>query len=115
AEAEAAYRRGLRAAEAYLTLYPDGARALCLGATAWCQLGDRERALEWARRALAVDPDEAMTLYNVACVYSLLGRTEEAIDTLSRAVAQGYAHKEWILNDTDFKPPHGHARFQAVL
>jgi serine/threonine protein kinase/tetratricopeptide (TPR) repeat protein len=115
AESEVAYRRGVQAAEAYLKLYPDSARALYLGATGWCQLGDRARALAWARRALAVDPDEPMTLYNVACVYSLLGQTEEAIDTLSRAVAQGYAHKEWILNDADFKPLHGHARFQALL
>jgi serine/threonine protein kinase/Flp pilus assembly protein TadD len=115
AESDAAYRRGLQAAEAYLRLYPDGARALCLGATAWCQLNDRDRALEWARRALAVDPDEPMTLYNVACVYSLLGETEEAIDTLSRAVERGYRHKEWIQNDADFKPLRSHPRFQALL
>jgi non-specific serine/threonine protein kinase len=115
AESEAAYRRGLQAAEHYLKLYPDGARALCLGATAWCQLGEKERALEWARRALAVDPDEAMTLYNVACVYSLLGQTEQAIDTLTLAVARGYAHKAWIQHDADFRPLHGHPRFQALL
>jgi serine/threonine protein kinase/Flp pilus assembly protein TadD len=114
-ESEATYRHGLQAAEHYLKLYPDGARALYLGATAWCQLGERERALEWARRALAVDPDEAMTLYNVACVYSLLGQTEQAIDTLTRAVARGFAHKEWIQNDADFRPLHGHPRFQALL
>ncbi len=115
AESEAAYRRGLQAAEEYLRLYPDGARALCLGATGWCGLGDRERALEWARRALAVDPDEPMTLYNVACVYSLLGRIDEALDTLCRAAELGFAHKEWIQNDSDFNPLHGHPRFQALL
>ena len=36
-------------------------------------LGEREQALEWARRALAVEPDDHMTLYNVACVYAELG------------------------------------------
>jgi serine/threonine protein kinase/Flp pilus assembly protein TadD len=115
AESEVSYRRGVQAAEAYLKLYPDSARALYLGATGWCQLGERARALEWARRALAVDPDESMTLYNVACVYSLLGQTEDAIDTLSRAVERGYTHKAWIQNDADFKPLHGHPRFQALL
>jgi serine/threonine protein kinase/Flp pilus assembly protein TadD len=115
AEAESAYRRGLRVAENHLTLYPDDSRALCLGATAWCQLGERQRALEWAGRALTLDPDEAMTLYNVACVYSLLGQTEEAVDTLTRAVEKGFTHKEWIQNDADFKPLHGHPRFQALL
>ena len=95
--------------------HPEAARALYLGATAWCQLGDRERALDWARRASAVDPDESITLYNVACVYALLGQTEEAIDTLARAVAQGYTYKEWIQNDSDFKSLHDHPRFQALL
>jgi non-specific serine/threonine protein kinase len=115
AEADTAYRRGLQVAEGHLQLYPDDTRALCLGATAWCQIGERERALDWARRALALDPDEATTLYNVACVYSLLGQTEEAIDTLTRAVEKGYTYKEWIENDADFKPLHGHPRFQALL
>ena len=115
AEADTAYRRGLRVAEAHLQLYPDDTRALCLGATAWCQIGERTRALDWARRALTLDPDEVTTLYNVACVYSLLGQIEEAIDTLTRAVEKGYTHKEWIEHDADFKPLHGQPRFQALL
>jgi serine/threonine protein kinase/Flp pilus assembly protein TadD len=115
AESEAAYRRGIRVAEEYLRLYPESARALYLGASAWCQLGDRQRALEWARRALTVDANEPMTLYNVACVYALLGQTEEAIDTLTQAVAGGFTHKAWIENDSDFKSLQGHARFKALL
>src|SRR5262249_25693062 len=110
-----AYRGGLEVAEKHLEFYPDDARALCLGATAWCQQGEGDRAVEWASRALAIDPDESMTLYNVACVYALLGQTEEALDTLTRAVERGYAHKEWIRNDADFKALHGHPRFQALL
>jgi len=115
AESEAAYHRGIRVAEEYLRLYPESARALYLGAGAWCHLGERERALEWARRALAVDPDESMTLYNVACVYALLGQTEEAIDTLAQAVAKGFTHKAWIENDADFKSLQDHARFRALM
>jgi non-specific serine/threonine protein kinase len=115
AESIAAYRRGVRAAEEHLKLYPDAPRALYLGAVAMVHLGERERALEWVRRALAVDPDEALTLYNVACVYSTLGRTDEAIDTLTRAVSQGYRHKEWIRNDADFNPLHGNPRYEVLL
>jgi len=115
ADAERAYRRGCEAAEKHLQQHPDDARALCLGATGWVQLGEKERALDWARRAMAIDPDESMTLYNVACVYSLIGNAEDAIDVLGRAVAAGYTHKEWIENDADFKPLHGHPRFQALL
>jgi serine/threonine protein kinase/Flp pilus assembly protein TadD len=115
ADGEAVYRRGVQVAENHLVLVPDDARALYLGAIAWSQLGDQERALDWARRALAIDPDEPMTLYNVACLYSVLGRVEEAIDTLTRAVEKGFAHREWIENDADFKPLHGQQRFQALL
>ena len=115
AEAESAYRQGLEVVENHLQLYPDDARALYLGATAWCQLGERARALDWARRALAVDPEEPITLYNVACAYSLLGQVEEAVDTLIAAVTKGYTHKAWIQNDADFKPLHGHPRFQVLL
>jgi len=114
-EAQQAYRRGVQAAEKHLELHSDDARALVLGATGWCQLGEPKRALDWVRRALAVDPDEAMTLYNVACAYALMGRTDEAIDCLEKAVDNGYTHKEWIENDADFKSLHGQPRFQALL
>jgi adenylate cyclase len=114
-EAEAASRRGIKAAEEHLRLYPDAARALYLGALAWCRLGNREKALEWGRRALAVDPDESMTLYNVACLYALLGQTEEAIEALTRCVERGFMNKSWIENDTDFNSLQSHPRFQALL
>jgi serine/threonine protein kinase/Flp pilus assembly protein TadD len=114
-EADAAYRHGLEVVEKHLGLYPDDSRALCLGATAWCQLGERARALDWARRAMTVDSEEPVTLYNCACVYALLGQAEEAIDTLTAAVQKGYTHKAWIQNDADFKSLHGHARFLALL
>lgn len=115
ADADRAYRRGLAAAEKHLQLHSDDARALVLGATGWVQLGDKDRALDWAKRALAIDADESMTLYNVACVYSLLGKLDEAVDCLEKAVANGYTHKEWIQNDADFKPLHGQTRYQKLL
>jgi non-specific serine/threonine protein kinase len=115
ADAEAAYRRGLQVAERHLELYPDDARAVYLGAAAWCQLGNRERGLEWAGRALAMDPEEPMVLYNVACVYALLGQAEQAIDCLGKAITNGFTHKRWIENDSDLKSLHGHPRFQALL
>jgi tetratricopeptide (TPR) repeat protein len=114
-EAQRAYRRGVQVAEKHLELHDDDARALVLGATGWCQLGDNKRALDWVRRALAVDANEAMTLYNAACAYALMDCSEEAIDCLEKAVANGYTHKEWIENDADFKSLHGQPRFQALL
>jgi non-specific serine/threonine protein kinase len=114
-DAEGAYRRGLDAAEKHLELHPDDARALYLGGSALCQLGQAERGLEWARRALVTEPEEPSVFYNVACLHALQGQTEEAINYLEKAVQHGFAHKEWIEHDSDLESLRNHPRFQAVL
>ncbi|MHC4341695.1 MAG: protein kinase domain-containing protein [Planctomycetota bacterium] len=115
AEAEAAARRGLKAAEKHLELHPDDARALYLGAGNLCLIGERARSLEWANRALEIDPDEPITLYNVACMYALLGRTSDAIDCLERAVENGFRDRAWFDNDTTLDPLREDERFKALL
>ena len=90
-----ARRRGgaparLEVAEEHLGRHPDDVRALYMGANGLVALGERERGLEWAQRALAIDPDEPMLLYNVACICSLAGDVEEALDCLERAVRAGH-------------------------
>jgi tetratricopeptide (TPR) repeat protein len=115
AEAESAYRRGLRAATQHLEVHPDDARALYLGAQAWSQLGQPDRALEWARRALDIEPDEPQILYNVACVYALQNKIDEALGCLEQAVQHGYHHKAWIEHDADLNPLRADPRYQALL
>jgi adenylate cyclase len=115
AEAEAAQRRALQIVEKHLELHPDDARALYMGATSLCALGERQRALEWARRALSIEPDDPGVLYNVACNYSNLGRPEEAIDCLEKAINNGFGFKQWIEHDTDLDPLRANPRFQALL
>jgi TolB-like protein/cytochrome c-type biogenesis protein CcmH/NrfG len=115
AEAKAAVRKGLQIAERHLELNPDDARALYLSATALLQLGERERALDWARRAYAIDPTDPGVLYNVACVYSLGGMADEAIDCLDKAVANGFGHREWLLHDGDLDAIREDARFQTLM
>ncbi len=114
-EANAAHRRALRAAEKHLELHPDDARALYLGATDLCQLGERARSLDWARRALAIDPEDCGILYNVACVYSLQGLVEECIDCLERALQHGFWYKRWAQHDSDLDSVRKHPRFQALM
>ncbi|MGH9805101.1 MAG: tetratricopeptide repeat protein, partial [Candidatus Acidiferrales bacterium] len=114
-DAEAAYRRGLAAAERHLELHPDDARALYLGANALCQLGERARSLDWASRALAIDPEDCGILYNVACCYSLQGKLEEAIDCLEKAMAHAHWYKRWMQHDPDLNNLRSHPRFQALL
>jgi serine/threonine protein kinase/tetratricopeptide (TPR) repeat protein len=115
ADADAACRRGLEIIEKHLALHPDDARALYLGATLCCRVGDAARGLEWAGRALAMDAEEPVTLYNVACVYALLDNKEQAIDCLEGALKHGFAHKAWIEHDSDLASLHEHPRYQALL
>jgi serine/threonine protein kinase/Flp pilus assembly protein TadD len=114
-EANTAYQRSLQLAEKHLDLHPDDARALYMGANCLCQLGQQERAVEWARRALAADPEESSILYNVACVYALLGRTNEALECLEKVLTRGYWYKDWAKKDSDLNSLRDNPRFQAIV
>jgi tetratricopeptide (TPR) repeat protein len=115
AEAAAAMRHGLHLAERHLELNPEDARALYLGGGALIQLGERERALEWATRAMVIDPGDSAVLYNVACVYALGGLVDEALSALEQSTQNGFGHKAWIENDSDLDNIRGNPRFTALL
>ncbi|MGE5142930.1 MAG: protein kinase domain-containing protein [Acidobacteriota bacterium] len=114
-EVEASMRSGLAVAEKHLELNPDDARALYLGAGALVRLGDRERGLDWTRRAYAIDSEDPGVLYNVACSYSNMGQVDDAIACLEKAVQNGFGHREWFENDSDLDPLRGDERFQALM
>ncbi len=114
-EAKDAYRRSLLSAEKHLELHPDDARALYMGANALCQLGEKSRSLDWARRALAIDPEDCGILYNVACVYSLLGQVDEGIVCLEKAMTHAYWYKRWAEHDSDLDNLRSDPRFQALF
>ncbi len=114
-EASAALQRGIQVVERHLELTPDDARALALGAGALMQLDERDRAVDWARRAQAIDPEDSAVLYNVACVYALGGQADEAIRGLDQAITNGFGHKEWLETDSDYDSIRGDPRFQALL
>ncbi len=105
----------IRVVERHIEANPGDARAFYLGANAHLQLGNRDRCLEWSRRALALDPEETGTLYNVACIHNLLGEGEQSLDLLEVAVRRGFSHKEWLENDPDFASLRDHPRFQSLL
>ncbi len=115
AEAEASFRRTLPVIEKHLELHPDDARAVYFAAGIYAQLGQRERASQWAARAREMDPEEPSILYNVACVYSNLGEVENAIECLEKAVLHGFADKQWLLHDSDLNAVRDYPRFQALL
>ncbi|MBA3342208.1 MAG: protein kinase [Gemmatimonadaceae bacterium] len=114
-EASKASHRAVRAIEKWLDINPDDARALNIGATIWSNLGETERALDWAKRSLVIDPEDPQLLYNVACVYAIEGMKEDAITCLERAIDKGYGHRDWIEHDSDLNSLRSDRRFQALL
>jgi serine/threonine protein kinase/Flp pilus assembly protein TadD len=112
---EKAYRRGLEIAERHLELNPDNARAIYLGAHGLIELGKQEKGFQWANRALSIDPEDPIILYNVACVYSLAGKIDEAIHYFEKSLENGYAHREWIENDSYLDAIRSHDRFKKLL
>jgi serine/threonine protein kinase/Tfp pilus assembly protein PilF len=115
AEAASTQRRALQLVEKHVANHPDDPRAMYLGAGILARFGEREKGLEWARRALAIEPDESSILYNVACAYALLGESEEAIGCLAKVMEQGIFYKNWAAKDSDLDSLRSDPRFQALL
>jgi len=102
-------------ADAHLELNPDDARAWLLSGAALMRLGEREQALERARRAFAIDPEDSSVLYNLACIYALAGSSNEAIDHLDKAIQNGFGQREWLEYDSALDSIREEPRFQALL
>jgi adenylate cyclase len=100
--------------ERHLELNPDDTRAYYLGAQALIQIGQRDKALQWARKALGGNDSDSMVLYNVACFYSLGDLRDEAIDCLEKAVQNGFGHREWLEHDSDLDNIRTDPRFLAL-
>jgi adenylate cyclase len=107
---------GLERAERALELHPESSGPAHRGAVALAHLGERDRAKEWAARALAIDPGENIAHYNVACVYSLLGELDQAMDHLERVVPQLSPElMKWLEKDSDLDAVRCHPRYQKLF
>jgi adenylate cyclase len=102
--------------EKAMQLYPDDAAAYAYGCYALHYLGLKERALEWATRAIAIDPEDYNSHYNVACFLSGSGAIEKAIDTLEHCAPRlTFRQLHWMEQDVDMNPLRDHPRYQALI
>jgi adenylate cyclase len=115
-DCKAAARRTVELAERDLVLHPEDSRPAVLGAIALVELGDKDRAKDWAARAQAIENEDPVSLYNLACVYSLLGDADATFDLLERAISNGRPFwKDWIENDSDLDAVRSHPRYAKVI
>jgi tetratricopeptide (TPR) repeat protein len=110
-----AMRRSYDAARKHLELNPDNPRALYMGSAALIELGERDKALDWTRRAESMDPDDPSVLYNVACDYAQLEMRDEGVRALTRAIDNGFGHWKWIEHDSSLDNLRSEPGFAALL
>ena len=90
---------------------PDNQRAYYLGMGALIELGEEQRAREWAECANQLAPDDPTTRYNLACFYAQTGEVDTALDLLENSIKS----RSWIENDHDLVSLRDHSRFQRLL
>ena len=101
--------------EKHLDLHPDDVRAMYFLASQWVTIGERDKGLAMARRALDMAPNEPGVRYNVACLYVNEGMYDEALDLLEGNMQYGWGNAEWLSHDPDMKPLVDHPRFRKLL
>lgn len=114
-KAREAWERGVKIAGRYLEFNPEDSRAYYSGANGLMALGEKEKSLEWLRKALELDPEDGMLLYNAGCIYAMAGLKDAAIDALDRSVAAGLNQIAWFEKDSNLDPLREDQRFKALL
>jgi adenylate cyclase len=108
----------LERAERAIAKDPTDGAALAAGANALAIRGEKERALEWIRRALLVDPDNLVMRYNLACgLIQWMDAIDEAIETFRPFFekVQSPMHIRHLEVDPDLDPIRGDPRFKEML
>jgi adenylate cyclase len=88
AERRSTAGRTIERIEREIKLRPDNAHAITMGAYELAYLGEKERAKDWASRALIIEPDDPLIHYNLAGVMAEMNETDQALDLL-----EAYADK----------------------
>jgi adenylate cyclase len=111
-----ASRRALQRIEREIEAHPDNATALALGAIDLAQLGEKDRAKQWALRALAIEPDDPGVQFNLSCAFARMSEPEQALDQLESCVPKmSPGQINWIKIVPELIPLHHHQRYQSLI
>lgn len=77
-------------------------------------MGDFAEAAPAHRRAAELSWFPQRAYYNLACAYAMLGEKDEALDALGKAVAAGFADRQWMEQDSELDGLRGDPRFKAI-
>jgi adenylate cyclase len=112
----AAARHTLSRAERLIATDPDHGLSLSFGVGALIDLGENDRAREWAQRALLVAPDNLNMTYNLGCALIKAGEIDWALDLIEATVkATLIGNLNWIATDNDLDPVREHPRYIAMM
>jgi adenylate cyclase len=112
----ASAHRAMDRIEKLVVADPGHSRAIGMGAAMLADLGERERAREWAARARLVEPEAVNLQYNLACAMSALQETDLAIEALSGiSLKLSAGMVTWLEADTDLDPIRDDARFKSLM
>jgi adenylate cyclase len=79
-------------------------------------VGEVDRAIRWANRAVLLEPDDPNALYNLACSFALMGEKDRAIDFLERSLdLMNPQFITWAKNDSDLDTLREHPRYEALV
>jgi len=99
----------------YLEMNPHDNRALLFGAIQLYIVGEREKGVELAERALGQGAKEPNVLYNAGCFYAMQGDPDRSLELLTRAVELGWGNRDWLETDSDLDSLRADHRFIALL
>ena len=107
----------LKRAQAAIARDPTNAGCLIAGASSFAILGERERAEDWARRALIIDPDNLDVRYNLACSMARdFGDLEGALAMLEPWFALASKNRiKHLEADPDFSGLRENPRFKQLV
>ena len=110
-------RRIMEIAGQRLRINPEDERAAYVGAMALIDLGNLERARQWADLAVAIAVEDSRASYNLACLYGLLGDVEESLFHLEKTLKMGCSaqKKEWMQVDFDLASIRPDPRFEKLM